>query len=121
MLAELIAAPPQPSRRAARSARWKAPLKYHFLACGGDDRYAVASGGRVCRRITWIPLEKVQSIRWVQGPVQRRLGLASVRLDVAGRWVMADIQDRDLAEADELLRRLPDLARAARAARAQRA
>jgi putative membrane protein len=121
MLAELIAAPPQPSRRAPRRARWKAPLKYHFLACGGDDRYAVASGGWVCRRITWIPLEKVQSIRWVQGPVQRRLGLASVRLDVAGRWVMADIEDRDLAEADELLDRLPGLARAARAVGAQRA
>jgi putative membrane protein len=118
MIAELIAAPPQPSRRAARSVRWKAPLKYHFLAWGGDDRYAVASAGRVSRKTTWIPLEKVQSIRWVQGPVQRRLGLASVRLDVAGRWVMADMQDRDLAEADELLRRLPGLARAARAAQA---
>ena len=102
-----------------RSVRWKAPLKYRFLAWGGDDRYAVATGGRLSRKTTWIPLEKVQSIRWVQGPVQRRLGLASVRLDVAGRWVVADIQDRDLAEADELLHRLPGLARAARAAHAQ--
>jgi putative membrane protein len=115
MLAELIAAPPSPTRRAARSARWKAPLKYHFLGWGGDGRYAVTSDGRVTRKTTWVPLEKVQSIRWVQGPLQRRLGLASVRLDVAGRWVTGDIRDRDLGEADELLRRLPDLARAARA------
>jgi putative membrane protein len=118
MIAELIAAPPQPSRPAARSVRWKAPLKYHFLAWGGDDRYAVAAGGRLSRKTTWVALEKVQSIRWVQGPVQRRLGLASVRLDVAGRWVSADIEDRDLGEANELLGRLPGLARAARAAQA---
>jgi putative membrane protein len=115
MLGELIASPPVPSRRAAPAARWKAPLMYHFLAWGGDDRHVAASHGRVCRTTTWVPLEKVQSIRWVQGPVQRRLGLASVRIDVAGRRVTVGIRDRDAAEADELLRRLPGLARAARA------
>ena len=85
MLAELVSAPPAPSQRPPGHARWKAPLMYHFLAWGGDDRYLVAARGRLRRTTTWIPLEKVQSIRWVQGPVQRRLGLASVRLDVAGR------------------------------------
>jgi putative membrane protein len=57
----------------------------------------------------------VQSIRWVQGPVQRRLGLSSVRLDVAGKRVTGAIEDRADAEARGLLMRLPDLARAARA------
>jgi membrane protein YdbS with pleckstrin-like domain len=56
----------------------------------------------------------------VQGPVQRRLGLASVRLDVAGRRVTASIADRDAAEAQQILARLPDLARAARADSAAR-
>jgi putative membrane protein len=114
MLGELVSAPPLPSQRAPRAARWKAPLAYHFLAWGGDARYVAASGGRVCRKTTWVPLEKVQSIRWVQGPVQRRLGLASVRLDVAGRRVTASIRDRDAAEALDILGRLPDLARGAR-------
>ncbi len=114
MLGELLTAPPRPARRAPARARWKAPLSYHFLAWAGDERYAAASRGRVCRKTTWIPLEKVQSIRWVQGPVQRRLGLASVRLDVAGRRVTASIQDRDAADAGEILARLPDLARQAR-------
>ena len=50
----------------------------------------------------------------MKGPVQRRLGLASVRLDVAGKMVTASIQDRDAAEARDILRRLPDLARDAR-------
>jgi putative membrane protein len=114
MLAELLTAPPWPARRPPARARWKAPLAYHFLAWDGDDRYVAASRGRVCRKTTWVPLEKVQSIRWVQGPVQRRLGLASVRLDVAGRRVTASLADRDAAEAQQILARLPDLARAAR-------
>jgi putative membrane protein len=118
MLGELISDPPAPSRRPPGAARWKAPLGYHFLGWDGNDRHVVASGGRVCRTTTWVPLEKVQSIRWVQGPVQRRLGLASVRLDVAGRRVTANIKDRGLAEAADLRRRLPDLARTARTASA---
>ncbi len=114
MLGELLTAPPRPTHPAPSGARVKTPLSYHFLAWAGDDRYVVASRGRICRKTTWVPLEKVQSIRWVQGPWQRRLGLATVRLDVAGRRVTASIQDRGVAEADELLGRLPDLARAAR-------
>ncbi len=114
MIGELLSAWPAAAWRAPRSARWKAPLTYHFLGWGGDDRYVVASRGRVCRKTTWVPLAKVQSVRWVQGPVQRRLGLASVRLDVAGKRVTASIADRAAAEADDLFRRLPVLARAAR-------
>lgn len=114
MLADLLPGYPQPSRPVPSRARWKAPLSYHFLAWNGDDRYAVACRGRVCRQTTWVPLQKVQSVRWVQGPLQRRLGLATVHLDVAGRRVSAKIQDRDSAEAAEILGSLPDLARAAR-------
>ncbi len=115
VIGELLSTRPVPARRAPRTARWKAPLAYHFLAWGGDDRYIAASRGRVCRKTTWVPLEKVQSVRWVQGPVQRRLGLASVRLDVAGRRVTASLEDRGTAEADEIFGRLPGLARQARA------
>jgi putative membrane protein len=114
MLGELLTTPPRPTHPAPAAARVKTLLSYHFLAWAGDDRYVVASRGRICRKTTWVPLEKVQSIRWVQGPWQRRLGLATVRLDVAGRRVTASIQDRGVVEADELLGRLPDLARAAR-------
>ena len=108
-------APPRPARnRPPAPARWKAPLNYHFLAWGGNDHHVVASRGRVRRTTTWVPLEKVQSIRWVQGPVQRRMGLASVKLDVAGKRVTASITDRSEAEAADLLARLPAQARAAR-------
>jgi putative membrane protein len=114
LLAELLSSPPLPSQPAPARARWKAPLSYHFLSWNGDDRYVVAARGRVCRETTWVPLEKVQSVRWVQGPLQRRLGLATVHLDVAGKRVSAKIEDRDSAEALQILAALPDLARAAR-------
>jgi putative membrane protein len=119
LLGELVGSQPLLPRHAPPStARWKAPLTYHFLGWNRDDRYVVASRGRVCRQTTWVPLDKVQSIRWVQGPIQRRLGLATVHLDVAGKRVSAKIQDRDDAEALEILAQLPDLARAARSAAA---
>jgi putative membrane protein len=114
MTEELLSTQRRPTRRPPPRARWKAPLSYHFLAFDSDDRYVVASRGRVCRKTTWVPLEKVQSVRWVQGPYQRRLDLATVFLDVAGRRVRAAIEDRDTAEAGDILGRLPDLARAAR-------
>jgi putative membrane protein len=114
MLGELVASAPQPTRRAPGGTRWKAPLNYHFLAWGDDDRYVVASRGRIRRTTTWVPLEKVQSVRWVQGPWQRRLGLASVKLDVAGKRVTARITDRSEAEARDILAQLPVQARAAR-------
>ena len=61
-----------------------------------------------------MPLDKVQSFRRVQGPVQRRLALASIHLDTAGRSVHANLRDRDVGEADGALEALVALARVAR-------
>ena len=96
-------------------ARLKAPLSYPLLRAGLADGYAVSVVGRVRRLTTIIPLAKVQSVRWVQGPVQRRLGLATVHLDAAGgRSTGAALRDRSSEEARELLGRLPTLCAAAR-------
>jgi putative membrane protein len=100
-------------------ARKKAPLSYHFLAAGHDDRHAVCVTGRVRKVTVWIPLEKSQSIRCVQGPVQRRLGLATVHVDAAGKDARAEFRDRSVAEADALVEELTDLSRAARRHRAE--
>lgn len=104
------AARPAPSR-----ARWKAPLSYHFLAGGHDDSYGLAISGRVRRQTSWVPLAKVQSLRLVQGPWQRGLGLANLHLDVPGRRQRATLRDRDASEARHLADTLPELCRAARA------
>ncbi len=105
--------PPVPSRP-PRRARIKAPLSYHFLAAGHDAEMAVAVTGRLTKTTVWMRLEKLQSVRFVQGPVQRRLGLASVHADAAGRRVHAVFRDRTEQEAADLLRDLAALSRTAR-------
>ena len=98
-----------------RRARWKSPLRYRRLAYGRTDTCATTRSGRLRRVTCWVPLAKAQSFRLVQGPVQRRLGLASVHLDTAGDNVHAVARDRDAADADGVLIELVDLARVARA------
>lgn len=103
-------APSPPPNRA----RLKAPLSYHFLAAGHDDTFALAVTGRLRRVSCWVPLDKAQSVRWVQGPVQRRLGLATVHVDVAGRRVQAAFRNRDAADSERLVDELTALSRVAR-------
>lgn len=95
-------------------ARYKSPLRFRFLSWGANDEYAVTTSGRLRRVTDWVPLAKVQSIRMVEGPVQRRLGLSSVHLDTAGRRVHAVARDRDREEAARLVAELPDRCRRAR-------
>jgi putative membrane protein len=95
-------------------ARWKSPLRFRHLSWGANDRYAVTTSGRLRRATDWVPLSKVQSIRLLEGPVQRRLHLSSIHLDTAGRRVHAVLRDRDRAEAARLLGELPDRCRQAR-------
>lgn len=93
---------------------WKSPLRYGKLAWGRSDRCVATTSGRLRRVTCWVPLEKVQSLRHVEGPIQRRLHLASVHVDTAGRAVHATLRDRDAAEAAQALSTLADLARVAR-------
>ena len=70
--------------------------------------------GRLRKVTTWVPLEKVQSVRMVTGPVQRALSLATVHVDAAGRRVRAEFRDRPAGEADQLVGDLAALSRSAR-------
>jgi putative membrane protein len=103
-----------PQSRASPRARIKAPLSYHFLAAGHDETLAVAVTGRVQKVTCWVPLDKAQSIRRVQGPVQRALGLATVHVDVPGKRVGAKFRDRSANEADRLVEELASRSRGAR-------
>jgi putative membrane protein len=115
LLARIAPGAPEPHRRPPRRARWKSPLRYRRLAFGLDETYAVATSGRLFARTTaWVPLTKVQSLRRVQGPVQRAFGLATVHLDTAGKNVGSAFRDLDVDDADAELMRLIGLARAAR-------
>jgi putative membrane protein len=116
LLARLLGAPDPPRTRPPARARWKALLSYHFLSAGYDAGHAMTVTGRINRTTTWVPFAKTQSVRRVQGPLQRPLGLATVHVDVAGRGARAQFRDRDAAEANRLVEELTALSRAARLA-----
>jgi putative membrane protein len=114
LLARIVPDAPTDRLRPSRRALVKSPLRYRFLSYGRTDTCVVTTTGRIRRVTAWVPLAKVQSFRRVQGPLQRRLRLASIHLDTAGRSVHANLRDRDVDEADSVLESLVPLARAAR-------
>jgi putative membrane protein len=61
-----------------------------------------------------VPLAKVQGFRWRQGPLQRRLRLATLHLDTAGRDIHAVALHRDADEARRVLEELTAVARTRR-------
>ena len=105
---------PRELSRPPRRVLWKSPFRYRALSWGRSETCVATTSGRLRRVTSWVPLEKVQSLRHVQGPVQRRLSLASVHVDTAGRSAHATLRDRDAAEAATALEELTDLARTAR-------
>ncbi|MFY1703156.1 MULTISPECIES: PH domain-containing protein [Micromonospora] len=79
-------------------ARWLNPLSRSRLGAGLTDEVFASRSGLLTRQLALVPYARIQSVRVVQGPVQRRLGLATVHADTAG-GAGAAAQDRDLAEA----------------------
>jgi putative membrane protein len=117
LLIRLVFGPDLPElARPPKRARVKAPLSYHFLAAGHNKVMAVTVTGRACKKTVYMKLEKLQSVRLTQGPVQRRLSLASVHGDAAGRQAHAAFADREADQARELLDELATLGRSARSA-----
>jgi putative membrane protein len=114
LLDRLVPDRPRELSQAPRRSLWKSPLRYRMLGWGRTDTCVATRSGRLRRVTVWVPLEKAQSLRYVQGPVQRRLRLASVHVDTAGRSVHATLRDRDVREATTALADLTELARAAR-------
>jgi putative membrane protein len=102
--------------RPPRSARLLAPASYRRLAIGADERHLVSAYGIATTTLDVVPLAKVQSLRWTQGPLQRRLGLSSLHVDTAGRRLPGAVAVHRGAQEGQVL--LAELTRAARAARA---
>jgi putative membrane protein len=101
---------PPPAR-----ARWRAPLWFRRLRVGLDDRHLTSSFGFVTTTMDVVPMAKVQSLRWRQGPLQRKLGLASLHVDAAGRRLPGAVAwHRDADEALHLLGEIDARARRAR-------
>ncbi|HET7531175.1 MAG TPA: PH domain-containing protein [Mycobacteriales bacterium] len=111
-----LAVPPDVHATAPLRARLRAPFSRHYLRAWHDNRYIVCGSGRIRAEFVVVPLHKAQSIRWSQGPLQRRLKLADVFVDSAGAHFPGRARMRDAVQAQQWAARLPDAARAARAA-----
>jgi putative membrane protein len=98
-----------------RTAVWVDPVGWRALGVGADDRVLVSRHGRFTRVTDVVLHDKVQSVRLSQGPLQRRLGLASLHLDTTPGPVRATAAHRSAVEARALLDAEVVLARAARA------
>jgi putative membrane protein len=108
---------PAADRPAPGRARLRAPLSWPRLAVGMDARHLVSTYGVVATTTDVVPLAKVQSLRVTQGPWERRLRLASLHVDSAGRRLPgAIVLHRGDDEAQLLLADVAARARAARAA-----
>jgi putative membrane protein len=104
-----------PTYGVPRRARWCDPVSWRGNAAGADDRVFIARRGRLQREIDVVPHERVQSARLTQGPLQRRLGLATVHLDTSPGPVHPTAHHRDAKDARDLLDAEVALARASRA------
>lgn len=115
LLTRLLGKHAVPMRRPPRRGFVRSPFSFHFLAAGYDETLAMSVSGRVTRRTELVALAKVQSIHYVEGPLLRLLGLATVRVHAAGRGATVSWRQWDAEEARELV---DDLTRACAAARA---
>ncbi|WP_305786567.1 PH domain-containing protein [Symbioplanes lichenis] len=99
-----------------RRARWLQPIGWRGLGIALAGEVFVSRSGVVTRQMTLVPYARMQSVRVIRGPIQRRLGLATVYADTAGGRA-AVAKDRDLAEAYWIAAQLADRARHARDSR----
>jgi putative membrane protein len=96
-------------------ARWVHPFAQPVLGAGLAREVFATRDGLLTRRVVLVPYARIQSVRVVQGPLQRRLRLATVYADTAGQLTPA-AADRDVDEAWALAAELATRARAARGA-----
>jgi putative membrane protein len=94
-------------------ARWLAPVRQPVLGAALADRVFASRDGRLTRELVVVPYARIQSVRVVQGPLQRRLRLATVHADTAGA-LHAVAHHRDVDEAWVLAAELAARARTAR-------
>src|SRR5690606_37771737 len=102
-------------RRVPDRAKWFAPLRRRVLGYHLGPAAFASQDGLLTRRLVIVPYERIQSVRIRQGPLQRRLALATVFVDVAGGGQPGIAPHLDAAEARALAQALAEHSRAARA------
>lgn len=92
-----------------RQARWLSPLQFRWMGYALNDQVVVSRGGWIIRAQHIVPHARLQSAALHQGPLQRRLGLATIKLHTtnllgteaiahmaqdAARWLVYTEMDR---------------------------
>ena len=98
-----------------RPARWLDPWAWRRNGFAVTDRALLVRSGRFVRQLVVVPHERTQSIGLTQGPLQRRLGLATVVLHSTPGPVSPHVGHLDAAVAGHLLGEQATRARTARA------
>lgn len=100
---------------APRRARWVDPVGWRRHGVRVTERALVTRSGRIWRSVDVVPHERTQSLGLAQGPVQRRLGLASFVLHTTPGPVSPRVHHLDAGVAGALLDEQAERARSARA------
>lgn len=87
---------------APRRAAWLRPFSWRRTGYTVSAGAAVLRRGTISRELILVPLARVQSVRIDQGPIQRRLGLASAQLHTVAGPVTAYLGVVDAEEAARL-------------------
>lgn len=98
-----------------RRARWLDPVSWRRTAVVVTDRGVLVRRGRLVRRVHVVPHERTQSLGLTQGPLQRRLGLATVVLHSTPGPVKPMVPHLSAADAAALVQEQAARARTARA------
>ena len=100
---------------APRQARWLDPWAWRRHGVAVTERALLLRSGRWGRRLVLVPHERTQSLGLAQGPVQRRLGVASVVAHSTPGPVSPRVDHLDAGTAARLLHEQAERARQARA------
>lgn len=100
---------------APRRARWVDPVGWRRHGVKVTERALVTRSGRIWRSVDVVPHERTQSLGLAQGPIQRRLGLASFVLHSTPGPVTPRVRHLDGRVAAALLDEQAERARTARA------
>jgi len=107
--------------RPPRRARWRMPLRWKRTGAMLDQKVFVVRHGWWVNTYVAVPYARIQSVRVVQGPVQRLQGLASVHaMTAGGLGHTATAAHRDAVEAVAMAAELRKRADAAAALEAPR-
>lgn len=95
-------------------ARWVQPLSQRWVGWGVDELVLVTRSGWLTRNQQVVPHARLQSLAMQQGPLARRLGLATVNVHTTQALAVNAAGNLDAAAARELLREEAAKARSAR-------